>query len=255
MKLLVSIHDVMPSTLARVERILDRLREARRIRWWPVDGKNSDVGPAPVMLLVVPGVAWQHADLDRLRAWVEAGAELAGHGWCHRARDIRGLKHRLHSALISRRAAEHLALARPAIVRLMLRNHRWFGDHGLPAPKLYVPPAWAMGPVPARFLDRLPFDQYETLAGVYDRRCGTMLRLPMAGFEADTAFRAAGVATFNKLNRAWSRRSGRPLRLGIHPDDFELRLADDLAAMLRVGGQPVAYSSLAPCSPEAASDA
>ncbi|HKL52761.1 MAG TPA: DUF2334 domain-containing protein, partial [Wenzhouxiangellaceae bacterium] len=100
MKLLVSIHDVMPTTLDRVERIFDRLVAARLL---------------PVMLLVVPGAGWRREDLDRLRAMLDAGAQPAGHGWRHEARHVRGLKHILHSALISRRAAEHLALSRKEI--------------------------------------------------------------------------------------------------------------------------------------------
>jgi len=229
MKLLVSIHDVMPTTLDRVERIFDRLVAARLL---------------PVMLLVVPGVGWRREDLDRLGAMLDAGAQPAGHGWRHEVRHVRGLKHRLHSALISRRAAEHLALSRKEILRLMLSNHRWFRDHGLPEPGLYVPPAWAMGAVPRNLLDRLPFDQFETLAGVYDARSRRFLRLPLAGFEADTTFRAVTVRSFNRLNRSVAQASGRPLRLGIHPDDFELKLADELETMLEAGGESLGYSSL-----------
>jgi len=229
LRLLVSIHDVMPATLGRVERIFARL---------------LDAGLSPVTLLVVPGTGWQHEHLDRLRELVAQGAELAGHGWWHEVRHVRGFKHRLHSALISRRAGEHLALSPREILRLMLKNHRWFARHALPAPGLYVPPAWAMGPIPRRFLDRLPFDRYETLAGVYDVNDQRFHRLPVAGFEADTAFRAVTVGAFNRLNRAWARTGGRPLRLGIHPDDFELNLADELEAMLRTGGEPLSYSSL-----------
>jgi len=229
-RLLVSIHDVMPSTLDRVERIFARLNPA---------------GLSPVTLLVVPGTGWRDAHLDRLRAMLGAGAELAGHGWTHEVRQVRGIKHRLHSALISRRAGEHLALPPRRILRLMLENHRWFARHGLPEPRLYVPPAWAMGPIPRRLLDRLPFEFYETLAGVYSANDRLFHRLPMAGFEADTAFRAVTVGAFNRLNRAWARAGGRPLRLGIHPDDFELKLADDLQAMLETGGMTLSYAALA----------
>ena len=229
LRLLVSIHDVMPATLGRVERIFGRL---------------LDAGLSPVTLLVVPGTGWQREHLDRLREMVALGAELAGHGWRHEARQIRGFKHRLHSALISRRAGEHLALSAREILRLMLENRRWFARHELPAPDLYVPPAWAMGPVPRHILDRLPFDRYETLAGVYEVKHQRFYRLPMAGFEADTAFRAVTVRAFNRINRAWAGAADRPLRLGIHPDDFELRLSDDLAVMLKTGGMPLSYTAL-----------
>ena len=229
MKLLVSIHDVMPATLGRVEEIFSRLAEA---------------GLLPLTLLVVPGPGWGADELAKLRRLVARGALLAGHGWCHEVRHIRGFKHRLHSLLISRRTAEHLALSRPAILRLMLRNYRWFGRNDLPAPALYVPPAWAMGSVPHRLLDRLPFSFHETLAGVYATASRQMHRLPMAGFEADTALRAAIVGPFNAANAVGSRLLGRPLRLGIHPFDFELKLAGSLAQWVERGGQAVSYEAL-----------
>lgn len=228
MKLLVSIHDVMPSTLTRVERIFERL---------------ADAGLTPVTLLVVPGTGWDRAGLDRLRRLLARGGELAGHGWSHEARSIRGLKHRLHSALISRNAAEHLALSRFGILRLMLRNRRWFDARDLPAPSLYVPPAWAMGPVPRIQLESLPFRFYETLAGVFDSKAGRFHRLPMAGFEADTAFRAVAVGASNALNRRIAWVSGRPLRLGLHPDDFELKLAGGVRRWIDAGGEALSYAS------------
>lgn len=229
MRLLVSIHDVMPTTLDRTLAIFERLQTA---------------GLAPVTLLVVPGSGWNGRSIDVLKTLVAEGAELAGHGWCHDVRRIRGPKHWLHSRLISRRAAEHLALSRSGVLRLMLRNRAWFGRHGLPVPVLYVPPAWAMGPIPHSLLDRLPFDFHETLAGVYDARRKQFHRLPMAGFETDTVLRAIFVAGFNRLNRGWARSGGRPLRLGIHPFDFDLRLAHSLQEWIDEGGQALAYSGL-----------
>lgn len=229
MKLLVSIHDVMPEKIDRIRSIFDRLVVA---------------GLTPVTLLVVPGRDWAPESLAALRGMVDAGAELAGHGWIHEVTRIRGPKHALHSALISRRAGEHLALSRFGILRLMLRNRAWFDAHDLPAPTLYVPPAWAMGPVSRPLLQRLPFERYETTGGVYDARADRYHRLPMAGFETDTAFRATVVRPFNALNRVWARRTSKPLRLGIHPDDFDLRLADDLEAMIGDGGECLSYAEL-----------
>jgi len=108
-----------------------------------------------------------------------------------------------------------------------------------------VPPAWAMGPVPRELLDRLPFRQYETLAGVYDSTDRLFHRLPLVGFEADNVFRAVTVGALNRLNRAWARAGRRPLRLGIHPHDLELKLAEDLGRMIEAGGRPLGYDSLA----------
>lgn len=226
---LASIHDVMPSTLSLTNDIFQRLHKA---------------GFNPVTLLVVPGAGWDSTSIHGLHKLVEDGAELAGHGWSHQVRHIRGIKHRLHSALISRNAAEHLALNRDEAIDLMQRCYDWFEQHDLPSPSLYVPPAWAMGDVPRRQLEALPYRQFETLAGVYNSRSRRFVRLPMLGYEADTAFRALGVRTWNSLNFAWARRSGRPIRLGIHPEDFSLKLAQDLERLLVHPGKCLCYDQI-----------
>ena len=110
-QLLLSIHDVMPDTLDDVESIFSELNR---------------LGHEEVTLLVVPGSGWTPASLQRLRALAQAGAELAGHGWHHVVDDIRGPRHRLHSLLISRNVAEHLALSTPQIRSLLQRCYDWF---------------------------------------------------------------------------------------------------------------------------------
>ena len=227
MNLLVSIHDVMPVTLGKVCGIFDKLQDAERL---------------PVTLLVVPGLDWRPQQLDTLRYLVDRGAELAGHGWCHRAKSIRGLRHRVHSALISRDVAEHLALDRAGCVELMQECYEWFGIHDLPSPDLYVPPAWAVGSARRSDLDALPYERFETMGGVYVAKQG-FLRLPMIGFEADTAFRALACRTWNRMNTSWARMRG-TLRVGIHPGDFELRLGRDAARAVTMPGTPVSYSTL-----------
>lgn len=218
----------MPATLEQTHSIMARLKS---------------FGYRRVTLLVVPGSGWRDDTLDSLRTLVEGGAELAGHGWVHRVDRIRGIRHRLHSALISRNVAEHLALDVPGRVALMQRCFDWFAEQALPAPALYVPPAWAMGPMPKRELGRLPFRQHETLGGVYDVKTMRFRRLAMVGFEADTAFRAASCRLWNWLNDKSAGRS-RPLRIAIHPHDFELSLGRDLNALLAAGGKASSYRDL-----------
>ncbi|MEX1197170.1 MAG: polysaccharide deacetylase family protein [Pseudohongiellaceae bacterium] len=227
-QLLVSIHDVAPSTLPLVEELMALL---------------TDNGLLPVTLLVVPATGWKNEELERLRSLQTSGAELAGHGWTHRARHVRGWRHRLHSALISRDAAEHLALDREDIRQLMLDCHDWFPEHGLTAPTLYVPPAWALGALPLSELHALPYHHLETLTGVYCRERNEFRRLPMTGYEADTRLRAVSVGLWNAMNLKWAGRH-RPLRLGIHPTDLQLRLGDDLKALIREGGTALSYRDL-----------
>jgi hypothetical protein len=188
-------------------------------------------GAGGASLLVVPGTGWTHETLDRLQRLLARGHTLAGHGWYHRCSRITGLKHRLHSALISRDVAEHLALDAAGIEALIRRCGEWFPRHGLPQPDTYVPPAWAMGAIPAERLYGLGFRYFETLTGVFDAGTGRFRRLPLAGFEADTRLRALSLRALNRLALALAG-PDRPLRLAIHPRDPELLLAGDLGRLV-----------------------
>jgi len=218
----------MPETLALTGGILERLHAA---------------GLGLATLLVVPGRNWQAGDFDELRQFCDAGAELAGHGWTHRADAPRDLEHRLHSLLISRNAAEHLSLTADETAALIQRCHDWFAEHQLPQPGLYVPPAWAMGRVSRARLDQLPFSRYETLTGVYDAAKRHFILSPMVGYEADTWLRALPVRAWNALNRGLAGER-RPLRVAIHPQDFDLKLANDLERLVEKGGHALSYSQL-----------
>jgi predicted deacetylase len=230
MRALVSVHDVMPETLERVQRILDLC---------------ARVNPGgPLTLLVIPGRDWDQAGIDRLGAWQAAGHRLAGHGWLHRVERFGGLSHRLHGALISRRVAEHLALDGPAIAGLIQRCHAWFRARGLTPPDLYVPPAWSMGAIRPADLAALPFDRYEVLTGVRDAATGRLLPVPMLGFEADTPARVPAIRLWNRINRRRAETRGW-LRLAIHPDDLDLRLAADLREELSRYSQWDHYAALA----------
>lgn len=211
----ISIHDVMPETLGRVSEQLALIEHHC---------------PGPVTLLVVPGRDWKTSDLERLHGWVAAGHALAGHGWTHRARAIRGLKHRLHSLFISRDCAEHLALDGAGIVDLMTRNRQWFIDHDLPAPERYVPPAWALGPVSVEALHRTGFARVETISGFLELATGKFLRSALVGFEAASAWQVPVLKLSNALNRLLAQRL--PLRVALHPDDHRLPLAGDLQRWL-----------------------
>lgn len=218
MKALISIHDVMPETLDRVEALVATL---------------AGHGHTALTLLVVPGRDWQPAELAVLRAWQAAGIELAAHGWRHHVDRISGLHHRLHSALISRNVAEHLALDEDGRLRLMQAAATWFNEQGLAPPLTYVPPAWALGRIRRQRLVALPYHRIEVTRGLLDCRSGRLQSLPLVGFEADTAARALVLRAWNATQFGLARRLQRPLRIGIHPDDATLRLATDLDACLR----------------------
>ena len=229
---LVSIHDVMPETRTRVTAMLARL----------------NLPAQAVTLLVVPGKDWQADDLDWLRALQEAGHPLAGHGWSHRCQPPMTLYHRLHSVLLSRDVAEHLSFSGDGIQRLVWDCYRWFIRNGLTPSPLYVPPAWALGALTAAQLGELPFRYVETLFGIHDVQEKTFTRLPLVGFEADTAFRAWVLGFSNAVNISRSRRARVPVRIGLHPYDFELRLGNRISPLVKSLSQALPYpqSGLAP---------
>ena len=216
----ISLHDVMPETLPQMEDILRRLEKARL---------------TPITLLVVPGRAWQATQLARLRELVEAGHHLAAHGWKHCSERPRTLYHHLHARLLSRNVAEHLSLDSAGIHALMERSAHWFEESGLPVPSLYVPPAWALGNISPAELRDLPFSHVEVLRGLLETKTGRRIPLPMAGFETDTRWREAFVRRWNARQMRIARKTGRPLRLGLHPHDFQLRMASDLEKLIHSG--------------------
>jgi hypothetical protein len=235
LRALISVHDLMPETMPAVRRTLSRLASHRL---------------APVTLLVVPGRDWTRAGIAELRQLQRDGYRLAGHGWRHHAERFGGLSHRLHGLLLSRRVAEHLALDAAGIIALIRRCHAWFGDHGLDAPSLYVPPAWAMGRIArAQLRAHCPFSIYERFDGVIlarpeDARAARVQPLPLLGYEADSALRAPILRAWNHWNRHRAARSGQALRIGLHPYDLELRLAGALERDLARALLPIDYDAL-----------
>lgn len=220
----VSIHDLMPHTLPRVERILNWLRD-RQV--------------PPVTLLVVPGLPWEPQQIERLRELSANGHPLAAHGWLHRTRPRR-LAHRLHAALISRHVAEHLDLNSTQILKLLRRAHDWFPEHELPTPDFYVPPAWALGPIRKPDLAAAPYRHIETTRGILHlkrehSRTPAQVdfeRLPLTGYEADTPAREFFLRRWNRAQWRAAARNDHTLRLSIHPNDLDLRLADQITKQI-----------------------
>ena len=218
---LVSIHDVAPAVLDKVDAIITSLLACAL---------------TPFTLLVVPGKPWSAAAIERLRQWQRHGAELAGHGWSHRAGRPRSCRHALHSLVLSRDAGEHYSHPSVAGVARVERCHAWFAGNGLPAPTLYVPPAWTLGTLHPGQLRDTGFDTIELLDGLYQLKTGERCRLPLMGFEADTRIRRRFLQGFNALNGGIAKAVNRPLRIAIHPHDPDLLMGEALARTLdRIG--------------------
>lgn len=230
MKALISIHDLMPDTMGRVEKILNWL-EALKV--------------PPVTLLVVPGKPWASEQLARLRELADKGHQLAAHGWHHKTHP-RKLYHRLHSFIISRDVAEHLDLDSQGVFDLLIHSGEWFTENGLPTPEFYVPPAWALGFIKQKHLQQAPYRMIETTRGLIQLEDGKVKReaYPLTGFEADTFVREAFLRRWNRLQTNKAIRSKQPLRISIHPDDLQLRLTDQMEELLRIDWEYLAYRDL-----------
>jgi predicted deacetylase len=215
---IISIHDVMPDTLSRVESML-----TNHLSLFP---------PEYIVLLVVPGLDWSEEQLDRLRILQQQGYEFAGHGWQHETDGIDGILHSIHSRLISRNAAEHLSYSNEELIKLVTENYRWFARQGFRSPEFYVPPAWALGALTKSDLRLLPFKAYETTLGIGQQPEYQPKWLPLLGFEADTRLRALFLKLWNMLNLNLAVMARRPVRLSIHPYDFEYLISDQLIAIL-----------------------
>ena len=226
---LFSIHDVMPSTISDVGTLIEVCHQH---------------GVEKLTLLIVPGCDWRSADLQQLRVWLSMGCELAGHGWIHRCRSVRGWRHRIHSVLLSRDVAEHLSLSDSGVVSLMNNCAQWFKSNGLGCPELYVPPAWALGRVRRSKLSDLPFSMIETLSGVRLVRESSRQRLPLLGFEADTWLREWSLRGFNRVNRFAAPWRTVPIRVAIHPSDHRLRLRQDFKYTLDRGWRAISYRAI-----------
>jgi hypothetical protein len=223
-QVLVSIHDVSPQSLPQVDTILKQL---------------SQLQYSNIILLIIPGKQWKAKDINRLKKYQRSGYILAGHGVFHQCQSIQTITHRLHSLLISRNAAEHLSLTINQISVLISSCYHWFLKNGFDAPCLYVPPAWAMGKVPRKELIKLPFRFYESLTGMYDSQTDNFYYMPLLGFEADTIPRKWAVRMFNTMNCHYAKIFDKTIRIAIHPNDFQLLLAQDLEKVLngRIGSQ------------------
>lgn len=214
----VTLHDVMPNNLAKIDRCLRELEHHSL---------------SPCYLLVVPGLNWNEKTIAKLRHYVSQGHVLVAHGWVHKAHKIHSLYHRLHSVIISRDVAEHLSLSQSERVTLMTKSRTWFKDNHLPIPNYYVPPAWALGRLRQSDLHNTGFTIVENISGMFDTNSQQFQYMPLVGFETDTTLRAISVRLFNALNLFVAQAfPSRRLRVAIHPDDFDLRLANSLNATL-----------------------
>ena len=212
MKSHISIHDVSPKNFDKIIGIIRYLYDKHNIK--------------KITLLIIPGLQWDYNQIKTFKEWQNnQNIELASHGWIHESNPIRSIHHYFHSKLISDDCAEHLSLSKSSIIKLMNNSYSWFINKELAPPTLYVPPAWALGNINKKDLSSLPFNEIETISGVYINN--KFIFIPLIGFETKNYFRFIVVKISNFINYLLYGIFGL-IRIAIHPDDFNLLLRKDI---------------------------
>jgi uncharacterized protein len=207
--LVVSIHDVAPSTAWAARAWVDEL-ERRHV---------------PGTLLVVPG-PWEGPPLrvDRdLVAWLherrERGDEIAQHGWTHRAVPGAPAWRRAVASVAARGCAEFWSLdTREAKRRLELGRdvlHR----AGF-APIGFTPPGWLASTPTVEVLTELGYRYTTTRSAVLDLDTGDAHRVPALSQRPGGAGEALGRTVVDSWARRIARR-GASARLALHPMDLD----------------------------------
>jgi uncharacterized protein len=206
--LVVSIHDVAPST-------------ACAARAWVEELDRRHVAAT---LLVVPG-PWEGPPLrlDRdLVAWLHErrhrGDEIAQHGWTHRAVARAPAWRRAVASVAARGCAEFWALdTREAKRRLELGRdvlqRAGFDPIG------FTPPGWLASAPTCEVLAELGYRYTTTRGAVLDLDTGASHRVPALSQRPGAASEALGRAVVDSWARRLARR-GASARLALHPLDL-----------------------------------
>ena len=130
---------------------------------------------------------------------------------------------------MSSNCAEHLSQDSNTVFNIMKKSYSWFIGNDLDAPKLYVPPAWALGKIKKESLSKLSFTHYECTTGMIHNN--KFCFIPLVGFEESTRTGALIRRFFNYFNYVMACFTG-TIRIAIHPEDFNLYLKNDLLKYL-----------------------
>jgi predicted deacetylase len=235
--LLVSIHDVAPST-------------AWAAREWAA---KLDRRGVPTSLLVVPG-PWEGTPLlhDRslvrwLRGRVTRGDEVLLHGWTHRAPRTGPAWRRGLGAVGGRGAAEFFALDAAETSRRLALGQDTMRSVGLD-PAGFTPPGWLASPATPAALRALGFRYWTSHRAVHD--LATRARHPIFALShrPRSASEPASAWLLDRMARRLAR-DGNSVRLALHPDDLSSGRITActlgvLDAALEAGAVPRTYGEL-----------
>lgn len=211
MTVVISLHDVAPATHAESVHLLDQVEQ---------------IG-ARASLLVIPG-PWREPHLTDDAAfvrWLDAarsrGHEIVAHGWEHRAvtdptwRPV--AVRRIAERLLTRGCAEFAALGQAESVERAQRSMQTLHSIGL-RPTGFVAPGWSMSPAVPQALLAARFDYTVTRLGVVDLRTSRTLPIPAVCHRPDSPLSASAARMVAAVVRDRCR-SGRSIRLALHPAD------------------------------------
>jgi predicted deacetylase len=206
--LIVSIHDVAPST-------------AHAARTWV---QELDRRAVPVTLLVVPG-PWEGPPLrvdHELVAWLNErrarGDEIAQHGWAHRRVAGASRWRRALGSAAARGCDEFWSLdAREARRRLEI-GRDVLCRAGL-APVGFTPPGWLASAPTLAVLAELGYRYTTSRTAVLDLTTGESHRVPALSQRPGGAAEAIGRAVVDRGARRLARH-GASARVALHPHDL-----------------------------------
>jgi predicted deacetylase len=208
--LIVSVHDVAPSTLGEVRWLLSRLDEE---------------GVRPRVLKVIPGEP-SVTDEGRRELASVVGAEAVGgseivlHGWTHRAAGAYhgSLADRLRARLFAGNGAEFLSLQPDEMRTRLSEGRQWLAGVGLD-PAGFCAPGWLWTPELPAAAREAGFRYLVGLRGLLDLRDGRRIGMAPIGFMGATrstelAWRLGEVLIWRPMAGL---RGGSPRRFFLHP--------------------------------------
>ncbi len=210
--LVISIHDVAPSTRETTEKILAEL---------------AHCGVATCSLLVVPN--YHHAGSateDRecgicLREWEGHGHEIVIHGYFHQRprREDEDARQKFVTRFYTRDEGEFYDLAYDEALSRIGRAKEEFAAAGL-KPNGFIAPAWLLNTDGESAATDAEMEYTTRLGSVRDLRCQKTFASQSLVYSTSSAWRRAASLAWNSI--LFPIVNQRPLvRLSIHPPDFE----------------------------------
>jgi uncharacterized protein len=210
-RLLASIHDVHPGSVAAVERLAAQF--------------ERHLGEPRFAMLVVPDhwggnrIAGNKSFAAKLRGWAEQGIEMFVHGWFHQDRSEHSGASAFKARHMTAGEGEFLGLDRAEASRRMAEGKALIEDIiGRPAAG-FIAPAWLYGPDALSALRDSGFDLAEDHMRVWRPATGAVVaRGPVITWASRSRARTAS----SLLAAAMGRVLLRPLpvvRVAVHPGD------------------------------------